>query len=309
MAYDHAHRQGSERRLALVLGLAATYMMAEAIGGWLTNSLALLADAGHMLSDVGALGLSLFAVWVARRPSNARFTYGYYRTEILAALANGAALVAIAIVILLEAWQRLGQAPEVNGGPMLAIASGGLVVNLIGLAVLHGGKDQSLNLRGAWSHVLADALGSVGAMTAGALVWGLGWNWADPAASVVIALLVVYASFSLLREAVAVLMEGAPGHLDVDEIRSAIAALESVGEVHDLHVWTITSGVVSLSCHAVAAPASAPSDVLGSMRALLRQRFGIDHVTIQIEPDDPDSEACEDACEEGDVPSSARRGR
>ena len=295
MAHRHEHRSTNERRLAAALALAAGYMVAEAVGGWLTNSLALLADAGHMLSDVGALALTLFAVWIARRPSRPQFTYGYYRTEILAAFVNGGALVAIAVGILLEAFQRVGAPPEVQGAGMLGIATGGLAVNLVGLWLLHEGRQAALSVRGAWTHVLADALGSVGAIAAALLILAFDWRWADPVASVAIALLVVWSSFRLLGEAVGVLMEGAPGHLDVDQIRDAIRALDHVAEVHDLHVWTITSGVVSLSCHAVKAPGASSAGVLSAIRDLLHARFGIDHVTVQVEEEDfvEESGACE----------------
>jgi cobalt-zinc-cadmium efflux system protein len=287
VAHTHqaAPRSANKRRLKIALALAAIYMLAEVAGGVLTGSLALLADAGHMLGDVGALALSLFALWIADRPSSTRFTFGYYRTEILAALVNGAALLAIAAMILLEAVERLSAPPPVAGAGMLAIATGGLVVNLVALVILGGGRHESLNLRGAWLHVASDALGSVGAMLAGALVWGFGWHWADPVASLVIVLFVVYSAFALLRDAGAVLMEGAPGHLDVDQIRDALVDLECVHAIHDLHVWTITSGVVSLSCHAVKTPSAAATGVLSEIRAVLRDRFGIDHVTVQVESD------------------------
>ena len=261
-------------------------MVAEVVGGLWSGSLALLADAGHMLADAGALALSLFALWLAERPAPTDRTYGYYRMEILAAMANGAALVAVAGGIFFEALERLGAPTEVQGGAMMAIAAGGLAVNGIGLAILHSGRDQSLNLQGAWLHVLSDALGSVGAILAGALVWAFDWRWADPAASIVIGVLVVRAAWSLLREAVAVLMEGAPGHIDVDEVRAALRGTEGVESVHDLHVWTITSGLVSLSCHVCAVEDVPPRDLLTRLRALLSERFGIEHVTIQIEPPD-----------------------
>jgi cobalt-zinc-cadmium efflux system protein len=214
MGAGHGHAsQGSanRKRLAVTLGLVTAYMVAETIGGLLTNSLALLADAGHMLSDAAALALSLFAIWLANRPAGSRFTYGYYRSEILAALVNGATLVAISIFILVEAFERMRQPPEVQGALMMAIATGGLVINLIGLRILSAGRSQSLNLRGAWLHVLTDALGSIGAIGAGLFIWVFGWAWADPAASVLIGLLVIYSSWSLLKETVAVLMESAPG--------------------------------------------------------------------------------------------------
>jgi cobalt-zinc-cadmium efflux system protein len=300
LAHRHEHRGTNERRLAAALVLAAGYMVAEAVGGWLTNSLALLADAGHMLSDVGALALTLFALWIARRPSTPQFTYGYYRTEILAAFVNGGALIAIAAGILVEAVRRIDAPPEVAGAGMLGIAAGGLAVNLVGLWLLREGKEQALSVRGAWSHVLADALGSAGAIAAAVLILAFDWRWADPVASVAIALLVVWASFRLLRETVGVLMEGAPGHLDVDQIRDAIQALGDVAEVHDLHVWTITSGVVSLSCHAVRTPGASNAGVLSAIRGLLHERFGIDHVTVQVEEEDFEEE--NGACEAGSTP-------
>jgi cobalt-zinc-cadmium efflux system protein len=261
-------------------------MVAEVVGGVVANSLALLADAGHMLSDVGALGLSLFALWMAARPSGPRKTFGYHRIEILAALVNGATLVALAVWIVVEAVGRLDEPPEVRGPLLLAVAIGGLVVNLIALAVLHGGRDESLNIRGAWLHVMADAMGSVQAIAAGALIWAFGWHWVDPVASIIIAVLIVYSSWSLLQEAVAVLMESAPGHVDVDEVRDAILAVDGVDEVHDLHVWTITSGFVALSAHVVTAGGDAEGedgDLLPVLRGELRERFGIEHVTIQVE--------------------------
>jgi cobalt-zinc-cadmium efflux system protein len=276
----------SKRRLGIALALAAGYMLAEIIGGLLTNSLALLADAGHMLSDVAALGLSLFALWMAERPPTARRTYGYYRMEILAALVNGAALVAVAIFVFLEACQRLVHPPEVKGAAMTAIAAGGLGVNLLSLLALSGVRDASLNLRGAWLHVLGDSLGSVGAIVAGALIWGFGWRWADPAVSAAIGALIVYSSWRLLSESVAVLMESAPRGLDVDAVRDAIRGVPGVASVHDLHVWTITSGMDSLSAHVVAADERTASPLLLEVRALLASRFGIHHVTIQIEPHD-----------------------
>jgi len=288
-SHSHEHhtenRLGQRRRLAFVLVLAASYMCAEIVGGLLTGSLALLADAGHMLTDVAALSLSLFAIWLAQRPAGVEQTFGYHRVEIIAALANGVALIAVALFIVVEAIERLGNPSEVLGLPMLLVALGGLVVNLIGLFVLSGSHGDNLNVRGAWLHVLSDALGSVGAITAGALVWGLGWYWADPVASLVIAALVVNASWFLLKETVGVLMEAAPSGLDVDEIRSALAGANGVVGVHDLHVWTITSGLISLSCH-VSKTVDVPSrDVLTALQVLLKRDFGIEHVTIQIEPE------------------------
>lgn len=284
--HSHSHSHASSRnrtRLALTLGLAAAYMVAEAVGGWLTGSLALLADAGHMLSDVAALGLSLFAMWMAQRPPTSRRTYGYHRLEILAALANGATLVAISILVLIEAFQRFQKPPEVDAPVMMGIAIGGLLVNLAGLWILREGRSESLNVHGAWLHVLTDALGSVQAIAAGAVIWAFGWRWADPVASVLIALLVIYSSWALLREATGVLMESAPLHIDVDEVREAMAGIRGVIEVHDLHVWTITSGMESLSAHVVVEEACYDCDVLTEIRSTLHDRFGIHHMTVQME--------------------------
>ncbi len=288
----HAHRRPDRsqqsRRLRLALALAASYMVAEILGGLWTGSLALLADAGHMAADVAALGLSLFALHLARRPASSEHTYGFYRVEILAALANGAALVAVAILVCQEAVERFASPPEVQGRWMMAIAAGGLAVNLASLRILHHHHQESLNLRGAWLHVLSDALGSIGALSAGGVIWAFGWRWADPLASLLIAVLIVRASWGLLREAVSVLMEGAPGHIDVDQVRNAIAGLEGVESVHDLHVWTITSGLVALSCHVRCLDPMPPPNLLREIQALLLTRFAIDHSTIQIEPSDHD---------------------
>jgi cobalt-zinc-cadmium efflux system protein len=298
----HHHGHGSagarnRRRLAITLVLAAGYMVAEAVGGWWANSLALLADAGHMLSDVGALALSLFAIWIAQRPATPQRTYGYYRTEILAALANGATLIAISLFIFVEAWERIRDPQPVAGGLVMAIAVGGLLVNVAGLWMLHGGKDESLNVRGAWLHLLTDALGSVGAITGGLLVWAFGWYWADPAVSVAIGVLVIYSSWHLLRESVGVLLEGTPGHIDVEAVRAAMAEVDGVGEVHDLHVWTITSGMDAMSAHVVVgdgAGARPGGEVLGDLHAMLHRRFGLHHMTIQVET--PEFRATCEAC-------------
>jgi len=284
--HSHAHSHGgggSSTRLAWTLGLILAYMVAEAVGGWLTGSLALLADAGHMLSDAAALGLSMFAMSMARRPRTAKQTYGYHRLEILAALANGATLVAISILVMVEAFHRFGSPEPVNAGGMVWIAAGGLLVNLAALAILHGGRDDNLNMRGVWLHVLTDALGTVQAIVAGALIWGFGWQWADPVASVLISLLVIWSAWSLLKEATGVLMESAPAHIDVNEVHDLMSQVSGVLEVHDLHVWTITSGMESLSAHVVVEDRRFDCDILGEIRVTLHERFGIDHITVQME--------------------------
>jgi cobalt-zinc-cadmium efflux system protein len=288
MSHVHLQRPAASggarhrRRLTLALVLAALYMLAEVAGGLLANSLALLADAGHMLTDVAALGLSLFAIWAAQRPATPRRTYGFHRMEILAALVNGATLVAMAALIFAEAYRRWAHPPDVKGGLMLAVACGGLVVNLASLWILRGGREESLNVRGAWLHVGTDTLGSVQAIAAGVLISAFGWKWADPLASVLIGLLVVLSSWGLLRDAVAVLMEGVPAHLQLDEVAEAMAGVPGVTAVHDLHVWTITSGFVALSAHVVVGP-DCSEDVLWRVRTVIHDRFGIDHSTIQVE--------------------------
>lgn len=284
-SHRHAHDRAADcRRLVIVLALVTAYMVAQFVGGLLTGSLALVADAGHMLSDAAALALSLFALWIAGRPASSRQTYGYHRAEILAALANGATLIAISILIFVEAYRRLAEPTEVMGGAMMAIACGGLGINVVGLWLLHPSQSGSLNMRAAWLHVLGDALGSVGAIAAGVLIWVFGWHWADPVASIVIGALVLFSSWALVKESVDVLMENTPKNLDVDRIRDAVVALEGVADVHDLHVWSITSGLASLSAHVVVADGLEHTAVLSRVRHMLNERFGIDHVTIQIEP-------------------------
>jgi cobalt-zinc-cadmium efflux system protein len=297
MAHAHARSHGHDHapardtasgrvRLAVTLGLVLVYMVAEIVGGLLANSLALLADAGHMLSDAGALALALFAIWFARRPAGPQHTYGYYRIEILAALVNGAALIAIAILIFVEAVERLRAPEPVAASLMVTVATGGLAINLAGLWTLHGVRGENLNTRGAWLHVLADTLGSVQAIVAGALILAFGWTWLDPVASVLIALLVLYSSWSLIRQSVMVLMEGAPGDVDVDAVRDRLRRVPGVRAVHDLHVWTISSDLVALSAHVEAH--RPPDDVLRALRRDLEAEFGIRHTTIEFDPAEPD---------------------
>jgi cobalt-zinc-cadmium efflux system protein len=281
-----ADARANQRRLVTALVLAACYMVAEAIGGLLTGSLALLADAGHMLSDVFALAMSVLAIRIAQRPPTASRTYGFYRTEILAALGHGVLLVCVSLAIFFEAWNRLGHPHAILGGPMALIAAGGLAVNLAGLAILNTGKRDSLNVRGAWLHVLSDALGSAGALAAAAAIWAFGWTWADTAASAAIGLLIIHSSWTLLRETLDILMEAAPAHIDVLEIHRTIAELPGVLAVHDLHVWTITSGMVALSGHVVAVDGAPHGEILQRICDRLHQRFGIEHTTIQVETTD-----------------------
>jgi cobalt-zinc-cadmium efflux system protein len=279
--FSHRNRNAERRRLTLALILVATYMVAEAIGGLLTGSLALLADAGHMLSDAASLGLALFALWLAGHPATSKHTWGYYRTEILAALVNGAALVTIALFVFFEAYSRFLTPVQINSGPMILIATGGLGINLGALFLLREGS--SLNIRGARIHVLTDTLGSLQAIAAGILIWLFEWNWVDPLVSVLIGVLVIFSSWSLLEESVIVLMESSPVDVNVDDVRGALADLEGVLEVHDLHIWTITSGLVALSAHVVCRADCDRDLLLAELGQRLRKPFRISHTTIQIE--------------------------
>lgn len=290
-AHEHAHshnhvRTKDERRLFATLVLGVAYMGVEAVTGWLTGSLALVADAGHMLSDAAALAVTILALRVARLPEDAQRTYGYHRAEVLAAVLNGGALVAIGVGVLVEAVQRFGHPTAPLAGPMIAVAAGGLLVNLVGLLLLSGADRSGLNVRGAWLHLVSDALGSVGAIVAGVLVWQFGWAWADPAASVLIALLVLRSAYGLLKECVGVLMETAPAHIDTERLRGRLHSLPGVTGVHDIHVWTITSGIVAMSGHVVVGKGHDPCAVLRAASSCLKDDFGIWHSTIQVEPED-----------------------
>lgn len=276
-------RERERRRLAWAFGIVAVYMAAEAFGGLLANSLALLADAGHMATDVAALGISLWAMRLAERPPGGRHTYGYQRAEILAALLNGAILVAITFYIILEAYQRLRDPPEVVGGVMLSVALGGLGVNLIAAWLLKDGRHESLNVRGAWLHVLGDTLGSLGAIIGALLILAFGWRWADPVAGGLIGLLILYSSWTLLRDSVEVLMAAAPKSLDIDELRRRMLEEPDVERVHDLHVWTLTSGFTILTAHAEVRASADLNRLLERLATLARREFDIDHPTFQLE--------------------------
>ena len=271
------------RRLTGVLGLTAVFTVAEVVGGVVSGSLALLADAGHMFSDVAALALSLFAIRLARRPPTERRTYGYARFEILAALVNGATLLLVAGLIVVEAWQRVRDPVDIDGPVMLGVAALGLLVNVVAAFVLHAHSHDNLNVRGAYLHVLGDLLGSVGTIAAGVVVLATGWTPADPIISVVIAALILFSAWNLVREATDVLLESVPGHLDMNEIIEALDAIDGLDDVHDLHVWTLTSGFVALSGHGVIDDPAEHTRILDEVRDRMRG-FGIEHVTFQIEP-------------------------
>ena len=281
----HAHSRAAGPSLRIALIITATVLVAELIGGIYSNSLALMADAGHMLTDVAALGLSFFALWFSSRPATPSKTYGFYRVEILAALANGVFLVLIALYVLYEAYSRLFDPPEVQAEVMVAVASLGLMANLVSAYVLFGKQSESLNVRGAFFHVLSDALGSVGAIGAGLVMIFLGWNAADAVISGVVAVLILSSSWILIRDAADILLEGTPSHINMAALKDQLSGADGVRSVHDLHVWTLTSGVVAMSCHVVVGDDSGSgSDVLGRIQRIASKQFRIDHTTIQIEP-------------------------
>jgi cobalt-zinc-cadmium efflux system protein len=277
-------RSESGRALAWVLGLTLAFAVVEVLGGLLSGALVLLADAAHMLTDAAAVALSLFAAWVARRPATPQRTYGYYRLEILAALVNGAALIAVTLWIVLEALRRLGHPEPIRSGMLLAIAVGGLLVNLAAVAILHRAKGESLNVRGAYLHVLSDVLGSVAAIAAGVIVRLTGWLPADPILSIALSLLILFSAVRLTREAVEILLEATPSHVPMGALAEAMAAVPGVSEVHDLHVWTVSSGMVAMSGHATVPEAADRQRVLEEISRRVRE-FGIQHVTVQLEAD------------------------
>jgi cobalt-zinc-cadmium efflux system protein len=288
MGADHEHPRatsalGNRRALVLALALTATFLIVEAIGGWLTGSLALIADAGHMLTDVAALGLSLFAIVIAARPATHARTFGYKRFEVIAAAINGITLILIAAYITWEAVGRLDHPPEISSLPMLLVALGGLTVNLIVMRLLSHGRHESLNLRGAYLHVLGDLLGSIGAIAAALVILATGWTRADPLISLAIAALIVISAVRLIRESLDVLMESTPRGLDVGEIEAALTEIPGVQCVHDVHVWTVTSGFLAMSGHISITNAESYSRVLVAAQDLLRERFGVNHATIQVE--------------------------
>ena len=271
-----------QKNLFRVLLLSAGFMIVEIVGGWLTRSLALFADAGHMMTDVAALSLSAFAMWMAGKPSTPEKTYGYHRAEILAAAVNAVVLLFLAAWILYEAYRRLFEPADVLGLPMFLIGLAGLSINLISLKLLGGHADESLNLRSAYLEVLGDAISSIGVMLGGAIIWVSGWTLIDPLLSIGISLFIIWRTWTLLSQAVHVLMEGVPSRLEAQEVGKAMAGVLGVKGVHDLHIWTITSGLDALSAHILVPPDTDRDRVLEELRLLLHDRFAIDHTTLQI---------------------------
>jgi cobalt-zinc-cadmium efflux system protein len=285
-AHDHDHAHGDARdqmrRLRLALAITTAFLFAEVVGGVVSNSLALLADAGHMLTDVAALALSLFVAWFSRQPYEPRRTYGYLRWEILAAFLNGATLLLLSTWIAIEAVLRLRQAEPVESGIMLVVAIVGIVANIAAALILHPASEASLNLRGAYLHVVGDLFGSVATVIAALLVRFTGWLIADPIASILVTLLIVRGAWSLVRESVDVLLESTPAHISVGTVRKQLEAIPGIESVHDLHVWTVTSGVVAMSVHAIVREPERHQHVLEHVHDAMLL-FGIQHVTVQLE--------------------------
>lgn len=290
MGHDHAHGAGVRHRgrLSIVLGLTVAVLLLQVVVGWATGSLALLADAGHLLSDAFGLVLALAAIAVAQRPGGPRNTYGVHRTEVLAAGANGLILIGICVAITVGAVRRLDDPPEIEGGWVLVAGVVGLVVNIIGLLVLRAGAQESLNIRGAYLEVMGDALGSVAVIASALVILTTGWHEADPIASLLIAALVLPRAISLLRDVAEVLLESSPRNVDLDQVRGHILGVEGVVDVHDLHVWTITSGMPVMSAHVVVDDSivdmADAHHVLDHLCSCLSHHFDVAHSTFQLEP-------------------------
>ncbi|MGE0599918.1 MAG: cation diffusion facilitator family transporter [Dehalococcoidia bacterium] len=284
MSHEHASAGGRHRtRLMFALALTAGFMLVEAIVGYLANSLVLLADAGHMLTDVAGLSFALIAIWFAQRPPTAGKTYGYYRVEILAALFNGFLLLGVSVYILYEAYGRFTDPPSVSSVPLLVVATLGLVVNLISAAILMTGAKESLNVRGAFLEVAGDLLGSAGAIAAGVILLTTGWRYADPLFAAAVGLFILPRTFRLMKEAVDVLLEGTPRGLEFEEVAGAMTDIEGVRSIHDLHIWSVTSGFTALSGHVDVPETANRQSVLVDLHRMLTERFDIDHVTLQVE--------------------------
>lgn len=285
MGQDHVQSASwrNKKSLATVFGITSFYLIVEVIGGFWTGSLALLADAGHMLTDVAGVGLALLAIWFAERPASETRTYGYYRVEILAALTNAVVLILISLYILYEAYQRFKNPPEVQSSGMLAVASIGLVVNIVGIYLLRAGSKESLNMKGAYFEVLSDMLTSIGVIIAGVIMLTTGWYYADPIISAGIGLFILPRMWALLKDAVGVLIEGTPADVNIALLRESLSQIEGVADIHDLHVWSLTSGVNAMSVHAVITGDDQHDAVLTRVHEHCTKHFKISHVTVQTE--------------------------
>jgi cobalt-zinc-cadmium efflux system protein len=289
-AHGHAHaghahvqaREANRARMGVALAINLGLVVAAVVGAVVFHSVALVADAGHVLSDVGAIGLALFAAAMAARPARGRRTFGFYRTEILAALANGVALVAVAVFVFVEAAMRLSQPSNVRGLGVLVIGAVGLVGNMVATIALAGGDREDINLEAVLRHSAADALGSLAVLVSGAVVLATGWDRVDPITGLLLGVLILLGSWRLISEPIDVLMEAAPPGVDVAEVGSAMVAIDGVREVHDLHVWTVTSGFPALAAHVRTDPARDPDEVRQKLERELAERFGIEHTTLQM---------------------------
>ncbi|MCL5265655.1 MAG: cation diffusion facilitator family transporter [Chloroflexi bacterium] len=274
------------RHLVIVLGLTTSFVFVESAGAYFTGSLALVANAGHMLTDVAGLSLAIFAIWLGQRPATPEKTYGYYRGEILAALANSVVLLLVSGFIFYEAYSRFKAPPEVRTVPMILVAGVGLIVNLAGIWLLHREAEESLNVHGAFLEVVSDALGSLGVIVAGLIMFVTGFFLVDTIFSVLIGLFILPRTWGLLNRALHVLLEGTPSHISLAEMRQEMLALKGVRDVHDLHVWSITSGFEAMSGHVRLDGQVDGHQLLENLRQLLRERFSIEHVTIQLEEEE-----------------------
>ena len=283
--HHHHHRAADARRMWIVLAVNVAMLAAGVVGGFVFNSLALLADAGHVLADVAAIGLALFAAWMAARPAGPQRTVGFQRGEILAALATGVTLVAVAVLVFVEAIARLSDPPDVHATGVLVIGAVSLAGNGVATWLLMSGDRTNVNLEGVLRHSAADALGSLGVIVAAVLVLATGWDQADPTISILIGVLILLGSWRLLREPFNVLMESAPEGIDVQELGTAMCSVPGVREVHDLHVWTVTSGFPALAAHIRSEPSESADEVRKRIEAVLHERFGVDHTTLQVVPE------------------------
>lgn len=285
--HDHSHSHGqnvNKKSLKLSFLIITLYMIIEVIGGIFTNSLALLSDAGHMLSDATALGLSYLAMTFGERKATEYKTFGFKRFEVLAAFINGLTLIGISVYIFWEAYRRFSETPEVMSSGMLTIAIIGLLVNILAAYILmRGDTSGNLNMKSAFLHVIGDLLGSVGAISAALMIMFFGWDLADPIASILVAVLIIISAYRVTRDSIHILMEGVPAHIKISDVQKALASIENVIGIHDLHVWAISSDIPSLSCHIIVEDARYSQAVLKSAKEILHEKFGIEHTTIQID--------------------------
>ena len=291
----HHHSHSADRAPHLIkraIAITLTFMVVELAGGWIANSLALVSDAAHMLTDVGAMLLSLFALWIARRPNTLTMSFGYHRAEILGALGSGLLIWLISGVLIFEAFLRMKSPPEVQGPVVFVVATIGLLANLGSMWILNSAKNDNINIRAAYVHLLSDAIGSIGAIIAGLVLWLTQWRLIDPIITVIFAVLMLYSSWSLVKESIGVLMESTPEHMDPAQVKQDLQNIPTVTEAHDLHIWSVSSGKFALSAHLVA---ENTQDVLNEAHRILQEKYGIIHTTIQVEhPSQFQSKRCYD---------------